>query len=115
MLHKDLSMLRELNIMDYSLLLIIIHYPDIDDSEYQNIMNAMKENRFANRIFVSQKKKYIYSLGLIDYLQKFDFNKFLENKYKRFLFGNEINNVSAVNPLIYASRMLNFSQKSIFI
>ena len=106
-------MLRDVNIMDYSLLLIVIHFPDIKDSDYENIINNLKDQRFSKRVFVSKDGNYIYCLGLIDYLQKFNVIKFLENKIKRLQFGDEIKNVSAVDPIMYASRMFNFAQKSI--
>ena len=68
--------------MDYSLMLIVIHFPKQEDAEYQNIINIFGEQRYRSRIFKSKKEKYIYCLGIIDYLQKFDLSKFLENKYK---------------------------------
>jgi len=108
-------MLREVNIMDYSLLLIVIHFPDPLDSEYHNIINLFKDERYSKRIFVSKDKKYIYCLGIIDYLQLFNMGKFLENKYKSILFGDEVKHVSAVDPLMYSSRMLSFAKEYIFI
>ena len=101
--------------MDYSLLLIIIHYPDPNESEYQNIIDIFGEERYSKRVFVSKNKQYIYCFGIIDYLQKFDMSKFLENKYKRLVFGDNIKYVSAVDPLMYSSRMINFAKEFIFI
>ena len=113
-LQNDLLILRDVNIMDYSLLLIVIHYPNNLDTEYENILQTQNHERYAKRIYVSKDNKYLYCVGLIDYLQKFDMSKFLENKYKSLLHGKEIKNVSAVDPMIYASRMLDFAKKYIF-
>jgi hypothetical protein len=108
-------MLKEVGVMDYSLLFIIIHFPRQNDPDYQNIFDQFGDPRFARKIVKSNNKKYIYIFGLIDYLQKFNVAKFLENKYKSILYGNEIKYVSAVDPIIYSERMLNFARDYIFI
>ena len=115
-LKDDLTMLREVNIMDYSLLLLIIHYPEEYDSEYNNILNIMKEERYSKRVFKSKNGKYLYCIGIIDYLQKFNMSKFLENKYKRiFISGEKSKGVSAVDPIMYADRMKLFVANHILI
>jgi hypothetical protein len=114
-LSNDLRMLREIEVMDYSLLLIIIHFPKPTDPDYDTIISLMADNRYFSRIFKSKNMKYIYILGIIDYLQKFNVAKFFENKYKSILYGNEIKYVSAVDPMIYSDRMLNFAKDYIFI
>jgi hypothetical protein len=114
-LETDLKMLREVEVMDYSLLLIIVHFPKQNDPEYENIINLMGDKRYLSRIFKSKNMKYIYILGIIDYLQKFNAAKFFENKYKSLVYGNQIKFVSAVDPMIYSDRMLAFSKDHIFI
>jgi len=114
-LSNDLKMLREIEVMDYSLLLIIIHFPKETDPDYDTIISLMADSRYYSRIFKSKNMKYIYILGIIDYLQKFNVAKFFENKYKSILYGNEIKYVSAVDPMIYSDRMLNFAKDYIFI
>jgi hypothetical protein len=101
--------------MDYSLLLIIIHFPTQDDENYLKIINLFGDKRCSRRIFKSENKKYIYIMGIIDYLQKFNLAKFLENKYKSVLYGDEIRYVSAVDPTIYSQRMFDFSKNFIFV
>ena len=96
-------------------MLIVIHFPKQEDAEYQNIINIFGEQRYRSRIFKSKKEKYIYCLGIIDYLQKFDLSKFLENKYKSFLYGGEIKHVSAVEPTLYCKRMHEFAVQNIFV
>jgi hypothetical protein len=96
-------------------LLIIIHFPDQDDPDYQQIFNLFGDPKYARRIFKSNNRKYIYILGIIDYLQKFNVAKFFENKYKSIVYGNEIKYVSAVDPMIYSDRMFEFAKNYIFI
>lgn len=114
-LQCDLAMLRDVNIMDYSLMLIVINFPSDKDSDYQSIINVFGEQRNLNKIFKSRNEKYIYVLGLIDYLQKFNLSKFLENKYKSILYGKEMINISAVDPILYGKRMHNFAIENIFV
>ena len=53
--------------MDYSLLLIIIEANN--SPEDQDELELMfREPRMIRRIFRSESKKYIYCLGIIDYL-----------------------------------------------
>ena len=114
-LENDLKMLRDVEVMDYSLLLIIVHFPKPNDPEYENIINLMADKRYLSRIFKSKNMKYIYIMGIIDYLQKFNAAKFFENKYKSLVYGNQIKFVSAVDPMIYSDRMLAFAKDHIFI
>lgn len=114
-LKADLSLLNNSNIMDYSIMLIILHYPDLEDSDYEKIMNSFRDQRSRYKVFVSKNKKYIYCIGIIDYLQQFTMTKFLENRYKSLLYGNDIKYVSAVDPISYCRRMLKFAKDSIFI
>jgi hypothetical protein len=108
-------MLRSCGVMDYSILLIIIHFPKPNDPDYESIINLFGDSKFSRRMFKSKNMKYIYIFGIIDYLQKFNVAKFFENKYKSILYGNEIKYVSAVDPVLYSDRMLNFAKDYIFI
>lgn len=109
-------MLREVYVMDYSLLMIIIQLPnDATSTEYCNIVNLLGDCRYRYRTFISNEKNYVYILGIIDYLQKFNVKKFFENKYLSILYGDEIKYVSAVEPIIYSERMFDFSREYIFI
>ena len=62
---------------------------------------------------MSEDGKYIYHLGLIDYLQDFNFDKFVENKYKSFI--DDGNLISAVPPDAYSYRFFNFMQNHVVI
>lgn len=111
----DLKLLRELYVMDYSLLLIIIKFPEKDDSNYESVINLFGDPRSYHRIFKANNGKYIYIMGIIDYLQKFDIKKFLENKYKGIFYKKEIETISAVDPFIYSYRFLNFLQNNLLV
>ncbi len=114
-LETDLKMLREVNLMDYSLLFIILHFPKPEDPDYGSIFSLFGDKRYCSRIFKSRNSKYIYILGIIDYLQKFNVAKFFENKYKSLVYGSQVRYVSAVDPMIYADRMFEFARENIFI
>lgn len=114
-LTQDVAILRELFVMDYSLLLIIVHFPSTEDPNYEKVIHLFGDRRCCRRIFKSENKKYLYIMGIIDYLQKFNLAKFLENKYKSVLYGDEIRYVSAVDPTIYSQRMFDFSKNFIFV
>jgi len=101
--------------MDYSLLFIIINFPHKDDLNYESVINLFGDPRCYRRIFKSKNGKYIYFMGIIDYLQKFNIKKFLENKYKGILYKKQIQTISAVDPTIYSDRMLKFLQSNLFV
>ena len=101
--------------MDYSLLLIISYLPKESDPEYETMIKMFSDKRYYARIYKSKNMKYLYILGIIDYLQKFNVAKFFENKYKCILYGKQIKYVSAVDPMIYSDRMLQFAHENIFI
>lgn len=114
-LTKDLKMLREVYVMDYSLLMIVIKLPPKNSIEYNNLLDLQGKIQFRNRLFVSEDKSYAYILGIIDFLQKFNIKKFFENKYLSILYGEEIKYASAVDPMIYSDRIFDFAKDYIFI
>jgi hypothetical protein len=85
-LETDLKMLRDVGVMDYSLLMVIFHFPKENDPDYQYIMDLFGDQRYCSRLFKSKNNKFMYLLGIIDYLQKFNIAKFLENKFKSLLY-----------------------------
>lgn len=114
-LEDDLTLLRNLNLMDYSLLLIILEFPKEEEEDYQDIINVFGDSRYCRKVFKSRKSKFIYCMGIIDYLQKFNLSKFLENKYKTLIYGKQIKFVSAVDPTIYAERMIEFLKRELLV
>ena len=115
-LQSDLNILVKSNIMDYSLLFYIYEIPpQSSESDYNKVFNLFADERYKYKIFKSQQNKYLYILGIIDYLQSYNAKKFLENKYLYILHGKNIKNISAVEPEFYAKRMYNFAKENIFI
>jgi hypothetical protein len=63
---------------------------------------------------LSKSGRYIYHLGIIDWLQDYNFEKIMENKFKMFInkSGSEI---SAIEPKGYATRYLKFMRDKVII
>lgn len=110
-LNKDLSMLVDCELMDYSLLLIIIDSSStsINSEEKEELEFIFKEPNLIRKIIPSKSGKYYYIVGIIDYLQKYDFKKVVESNFKR-LFHND--KASAVDPKLYGYRMRSFLGKN---
>lgn len=112
LLQNDLILLTDNNLMDYSILLYIFKVPEKD---YSKLFKPLEDKPNQHRVYLSKNKKYLYLIGIIDYLQEFNTRKFLENKYKKMLYGKEVANISAVNPTIYSHRMFEFAKNHIFV
>ena len=114
-LENDLNFFKKLNLMDYSLLFIIIDFPKQNDPDYLQILNFLGDSKYFGHVFKSKNMKYIYIVGIIDYLQEYNIRKIIENKYKKFIYGDDIINVSSVEPNFYAERFYNFMKNYLFI
>lgn len=64
---------------------------------------------------MSEDGMYLYFMGIIDYLQDFNFDKKFENKFKSNLPGVDGTLISAVPPRDYAVRFFNFMQRHVVI
>lgn len=104
-------MLQDCDLMDYSLLLIIIEQNYNNAEEQDELENLFREPRMIRRIFRSENQKYIYCLGIIDYLQKYDFKKAIEHKLKRIVHDDR---ASAVDSKLYAFRLQKYVNKHLF-
>ena len=101
--------------MDYSILLYIFKVPEQSNEGYSKLFELFKDVLNQHRVYLSKNRKYLYLIGIIDYFQEFNTKKFLENKYKKMLYGKEVANISAVNPTIYSNRMFEFARNHIFV
>ena len=115
LLQKDLILLTDNNLMDYSILLYIFKVPEQSNEGYSKLFELFKDVLNQHRVYLSKNRKYLYLIGIIDYFQEFNTKKFLENKYKKMLYGKEVANISAVNPTIYSNRMFEFARNHIFV
>jgi hypothetical protein len=99
----DIELLRNCNIMDYSFFITV--------AENKNF--ELSTSLVNNRQYFSQDSKYIYFLGIIDYLTRFDRIKQIENAFKTFMNEKSKQTISAVNPVHYADRYCSFITKEV--
>lgn len=62
---------------------------------------------------MSDDGRFIYHLGIIDYLQDFNFDKWGENKFKSWKTDGEM--ISAVPPKKYSNRFFSFMQQQVIV
>jgi len=108
-------MLQDCDLMDYSLLIIVINCEigktiDSQNNENEDLEVMFREPKLIRRIFRSKNKKYVYCLGIIDYLQKYDLKKAIEHRVKRIVHDDK---ASAVDSKLYAIRLQKFVNKNI--
>jgi len=112
-LGKDVKFLTDLNIMDYSLFVVILQAPNVDpilrgsnnttnDSDSEEEVRSLKNNSELTKaisslaasnkyVLYSRKRNFIYLVGLIDYLQKYIRKKKLERLGKQIVAFNNLN------------------------
>ena len=89
-LERDVEVLQASNLMDYSLLFAAERNPlrrgsiGSNWSDDKEEIDAIHKAHFANQRhrFLSVDGKYIYHIGIIDYLQDFNFEKQFESTFK---------------------------------
>ena len=85
-LAKDAKRLKKHNLMDYSLLLVII------------------EKQANGNNFMFSNSDYSFCFGVIDYLQRYNFSKKMERSWKGIT--TDTNNISAASSKKYAKRFM---------
>ncbi|CDW88370.1 g-protein-coupled receptor family protein [Stylonychia lemnae] len=96
---KDTSLLRAFNLMDYSLLLVIIRADSVSERD-----KRLKWNPY---FFKTKNQSFLITMGIIDYLQIYDLSRTIQGKAQRIisqLRNKQNQQVSCVNPLEYFSR-----------
>ena len=114
-MENDISFYKRLSLMDYSLLFIIIDYPNKIDPDYKQIIELLDDPKYKGHVYESNKKDFIYIIGIIDYLQIYNFRKKIETFLKGIYFGKEKNMISCVEPNYYGERFRNFMIKNVFV
>ena len=114
-MENDIQFYKGLCLMDYSLLFIIIDYPNNMDPDYHSIVGLLDDPKYKGHVYKSDNQNYIYIIGIIDYLQKYNFRKRLENCVKGIYFGKEKDMISAVDPGFYGERFQDFMTKNVFV
>lgn len=109
-IEKDANFLREMNIMDYSLLVGIstkkLLVENIDEEIYDTSEFKVQGTNIKN-VPIST----IYYIGIIDILTPYNYAKKIETVVKSLKYSKE--DLSAVNPQTYALRFINFISKHI--
>ena len=102
---NDIELLTKYNLMDYSLFIAVLEYkPEIT-----------KQTK-TMRMYVSKDQKFVYYIGIIDYLSFYGVRKKLETFIKNFFLckKEDKTNISAVHPNIYSQRFLQFMTTYVF-
>jgi hypothetical protein len=111
--------------MDYSLLigieLNLTNYKGENKIPNSSRFNSVvsdaepeQEDELVVRKYMSKCGKFIYHIGIIDYLQPFRIMRKLEIYYKTKILKAKANEISSINPESYASRFELFMRNNIF-
>jgi len=65
--------------------------------------------------FVSSCGKYTYHMAIIDYLQVYNFEKQSESFFKTWVLRRSANLISAVDPVLYATRFVHFISHEVLL
>lgn len=121
-LSNDCRVLKSFEIMDYSLLMGVyylnrgesLHKKTTNKPNVQRLYNNVDEKKYdlpmrgipAWRVNNEKKEKILLFVGIIDILQRYNWEKKLEHTYKAYVHDGDT--VSVHNPDFYATRFLNF-------
>lgn len=100
-LQQDSEFLCNHNLMDYSLYLVVEKAP-------KEMMFGQAPLGMSRNFFRSEDGKHIYHLGVIDYLQQWNGQKRGEHWLKTRLLCMNRSQLSAVEPLTYQERWIDF-------
>lgn len=107
-LEGDSTFLRDLKLMDYS---ILIGIEEIRHSESMYDIQGLKRSSIStssSHQFVSKCEKFIYHISLIDYLQTYNLRKKMEVVYKSRVKNAKTEEISSMNPTSYQERFFKF-------
>jgi len=110
----DSDFFEDLNIMDYSLLLYKIEINESNLAMFNEFIKTKQYTDFYERhMFWTGNLNEVYLLTIIDYLQIYNFYKFMETNIKNFITQRpeKVDDISCVAPDIYASRFYNYFEK----
>ena len=114
-LNKDTQLLARLNKMDYSLMLGIYSKDEAEEVFDNDTLRAIfKADNCLSRYDCDTaigEMKYVYFLGLIDFLQGYNSKKRMEKMFKSFRY--KAGEISVLEPNAYARRMNEFISRFI--
>jgi 1-phosphatidylinositol-4-phosphate 5-kinase len=105
-IERDSFFLRRMEIMDYSMLMVI----------EQVTSKVQAANRFENlsrNEYKSCDNSLIYHVGLIDFLQHYTLPKRAEHYLKAEVLMRTMEKISCVPPAFYQERFMNFIQRKV--
>ncbi|CAF1640631.1 unnamed protein product, partial [Didymodactylos carnosus] len=116
-LTRDTEVLKSLNIMDYSLLLVIHNMnrndeKQKDDDNKNNNRNDISDDGIS-ALNENGERLLIY-FGLIDLLQTFDVCKVIQHQWHSLQDGDDVDKRSINEPEFYAKRFQDFVFNSVF-
>ena len=104
LIFEGVKILEKNNLMDYSFFLSIIK---INEENKKTVFRILEGKNY----YESSDGKFIYIIGVIDYLTEYDGWKSGEAFILKFI--HKKNSVSAIHPTIYASRFRNFVRNEV--
>ena len=99
---NDTKICRNMGVIDYSLLCIIIDYNDEENKEKDE--DKLKELKMIYNKGDNEGKIKFIRLGVLDYFRKYTFDKQLETLFKTIV--NKFNTPTVINPKKYDERFL---------
>jgi hypothetical protein len=111
---KDAEFFEDLNLMDYSLLLLKLEFNDLNYKEFLKFKETREYQYYKRHIYFSSRdSKIAYICVIIDYLQDFSKVKKLENLIKNNVTERPSKNdlISCVPADIYSKRFIEFMQQ----
>lgn len=91
--------LRQMGIMDYSLLLFV---------EKLNTKKMSHSWNLSRNEFKSYDSRFVYHIGIIDFMTTWNINKKMENFFKTSILLREEHLISCIEPISYQQRFLQF-------
>lgn len=82
-------------------------------SRNPKLYEKLLAGREGRHCFMSRDGRFIYHLGIIDYLQDFNFDKWGENKLKSLYYDGDL--ISAIPPVQYCLRFFKFMQRHVIV
>ena len=104
LISEGIKILEKNNLMDYSFFLSIIK---INEENKKTVLEILEGKNY----YESSDGKFIYIVGVIDYLTEYDGWKSGEAFILKFI--HKKNSVSAIHPTIYSSRFRNFVRNEV--
>jgi len=85
-------------------------------------VRRQSEKDFSNSLISNSRHRYksscgkfIYHIAIIDYLQTFNFDKWMESRFKIYVLRRSEALISAVDPELYGDRFLSFMKSELLL